>query len=123
MLKRIGTLWGKIKITAGLIGLYINGFNFILLTITAYPVVSEWLHQRQIAIPFWQYEGVMLAVIAIIMYVEYKLSMSGYYRASNELSWKHDNPIRKELEEVRKENAELKGLVLSLIEAQKDNKK
>lgn len=123
MLKRLGTLWGKIKITAGLIGLYINGFNFILLTITAYPVVSEWLHQRQIAIPFWQYEGVMLAVIAIIMYVEYKLSMSGYYRASNELSWKHDNPIRKELEEVRKENAELKGLVLSLIETQKDNKK
>jgi hypothetical protein len=107
-IKKLSILWGKIKITAGLISLYITAFNFILLTITAYPVIADWLQQREILIPFWQFEVGMIAIIMIVMYAEYKISMSGYYRASNELTWNNDNPVRVELEAIRQENKELK---------------
>lgn len=116
--KKLGTYWGKFKITAGLISLYITGFNLILLTITAYPVIIEWLHQRNIVIPFWQYEGIIIFGIILILYVEYKFSLPGYYRASNDQQWKNDNPVRVELEAIREENAELKKqneLILKIL--------
>lgn len=111
MLKKLGTLWGKIKITGGLIGLYIQAFNFLLLTITAYPVITEWLHQRNIVIPFWLFEAVIFLIVGLILYIEYKFSLPGYYRASNEQTWRNDNPIRVELEGIRKENKELRLLI------------
>lgn len=114
-LKSLGTFWGKLKITGGLIGLYITAINFILLTITAYPVISEWLHAKNILIPFWQFEVLVVLAICLVLFLEYKFSLPGYYRASNEQVWRNDNPIRIELEAIRAENKELRKLVEDLI--------
>lgn len=108
MLKKLGTLWGKLKITGGLIGLYIQAFNFVLLTITAYPVIMDWFHQHGVAIPFWLFEIVIFMGVGAILFIEYKFSLPGYYRASNEQVWCNDNPIRIELEAIRDENKNLK---------------
>lgn len=123
MLRKLGTLWGKLKITAGLIGLYIQGFNFVLLTITAYPVIVEWLHQRNIIIPFWLFELIIFIGVTIILYIEYRFSLPGYYRASNEQVWRNDNPIRIELEAIRKENKELKEQLGNVLKEIKGLKK
>ena len=106
--KSLGTWWGKLKITAGMISLYITGFNFILLTVTAYPVITDWLHDKNVVIPFWQFESVVILAVCILLFLEYKFSLPGYYRASNEQTWRNDNPIKVEILALRKENEELK---------------
>jgi hypothetical protein len=121
MLKRLGTLWGKLKITGGLIGLYIQAFNFVLLTITAYPVIMDWFYKKDIIVPFWLFEMVIFVGVGLILFVEYKFSLPGYYRASNEQVWRNDNPIRVELEEIRKENRELKAQLTDIQKLMKDS--
>jgi hypothetical protein len=122
MLKKIGTFWGKLKITAGLIGLYIQAFNFILLTITAYPVIIEWFHEKGIVFPFWLFEIVVFSIVMSIITFEWKFSLPGYYRASNDQTWNNENPMRKEIEAIRAENTELKKLILEVLKNQKEIK-
>lgn len=120
MFRKLGTFWGKLKITGGLIGLYIQAFNFVLLTITAYPVIIEWFHDRGIAFPFWLFEVIIFSVVISVILFEWKFSLPGYYRASNAQMWNNDNPMRKEIEAIRAENAELKKLLTEILEKQKD---
>jgi hypothetical protein len=107
--KSLGTLWGEFKILSGMISFYVTGGTFIFGSITAYPVVSAWLHQKFIVIPFWQYILAIFVGIALILLVERKVSLPGYYRKSNQLVWNNDNPMKTEIEAIRQENKELKS--------------
>ena len=75
--------------------------------VSAYGV----LLQRGYNIPFWVFLVLTFSGIAAMALFVWKFTMHSTFSAWNYQWWEHDNPMRKEVEEIKKELAEIKKLI------------
>jgi hypothetical protein len=55
-----------------------------------------------ISIPFWSFGAVILIGVVVVLLSEYKFSTPSQQAFANEQFWKHDNPMRVEMENAEK---------------------
>ena len=101
--KNIGDWWGGIKFVSSQVSLYVTVLNLVLLTITAYYTsISPWLHGRAIAIPFWVFILSIVALLAVVMVIEYKMSLPSFFSFWNSQFYQHGNELRTDIEALQK---------------------
>jgi hypothetical protein len=100
-------LWmGGIKHSMGQIGIYVSFINLILLIITSYN--TGWVQRYFVGLNFFQFTGIIIGLILMALLFEFKVDMPNYFGFWNQQFWRHDNPLRQNLEAMNRKIDELK---------------
>ena len=108
---------------AGYATFMILGMNII----TAYPLISGWLYSLiGINVPMIVLVLAIGFVLVVIMIIEYKYSLGSIQSFSNEQWYKHNNPMKKYMEERDRVYNEKLDKILAILplvdkEKMKDN--
>lgn len=98
-----GSGWGAFKSTWANAISYMSIFNTAMIAPMAYVTwISPWLQPMGISIPFWSFGAVILIGVVVVLLSEYKFSTPSQQAFANEQFWKHDNPMRVEMENAEK---------------------
>ena len=120
--KNIGKVWGVTAQIAGQLSIFVGMMSMSLIAVTAYnTTLAGWLSEKGIHISFWMFALVLILLIAIPAVLIWKFALPSFFSTLNEQAYEHDNPIRKDLEALAKENKEMKKMLEELLE--KDNEK
>ena len=99
----IGAWWGAFKSTWNNAAAYMSIFNTAMIVPMAYVTwVAPLLQPMGIAIPFWIFGMVLLVGVVVVLLLEYKLSIPSSQSFANKQFWKHDNPIRAEMNNIER---------------------
>lgn len=93
-----GNAWGHLMQVAGQVGYVITVVNLCLLIITT----STLLQTRGIMAPVWLLGLLAVIVIGSAGVVIFKFGLPSFFGAWNQQFYKHDNPMRKDLEEIKR---------------------
>ena len=102
---KMGKSWGNLMQVAGQIGYVITVVNLCLLIITT----STLLQSRGVMMPVWLLGLLAVIIIGIAGILIFKFGLPSFFSAWNDQFYKHDNPMRKDLEEIKRQLAELKN--------------
>ena len=114
--RNIGKQWGIIAQVAGQISIFVSIIILCLSMVTAYnTTLSGWLVDRGIYISFWVFAAVIAFLVIIPAILVWKFALPSYLSSLNEQIYKHDNPIRRDIEKVAEDTAEIKRLLKEMI--------
>lgn len=82
---------------------YIGILNFLMLAATSYTVVVKGI----IDVPFWVFLLGMVVVVLVAMIFEYTIMLPSELSFTNWQTYEHDNPIRRDLEEIKEKLKEI----------------
>ncbi len=117
--RNIGKQWGVIAQVAGQASIFVTMISLCLIAVTAYnTTLSGWLIQRGIHIGFWVFAIVLLVFLVVPTVLIWKFALPSYFSSMNEQVYQHDNPIKKDIEKLSKDNAEIKRLLKEVINRQ-----
>jgi len=97
---------GGIKNLFSRTAFYISIFNFCMLCGVSYQIVIK----EYFSIPLWIFIICALFMVVIAMVFEYTIMMPSEIAFTNEEVYKHNNPIRRDLEEIKKDLDYLKKI-------------
>ena len=101
--KNIGKQWGTVANVAAQLSLLIAMLNLILLITTAYnTTLSGWFRAYGIPINFVTFVGLIALLLFVAAVLVYKFALPSYFSAMNDQVYRHDNPIRADIERVQK---------------------
>lgn len=98
--KRLGGIKNLFTRTA----FYISLVNFLMLATTTYVIVVKEYFQ----LPFWMFMFGIICLVLIAMIFEYTIMLPSEIAFGNWQVYTHDNPIRRDLEEIKKDLEYLK---------------
>lgn len=98
---------GGIKNLFSRTAFYISIFNFCMLCGVSYQVVVK----EYFSVPLWVFVVCAAFMIGMCMIFEYTIMLPSEIAFTNEEIYKHNNPIRRDLEEIKKDLKYLKGKV------------
>lgn len=97
-----GRGWGYVAQVASQAAIFITVLNLFMLAATFYQTtLSLWLQDRGIVFPFWLFMSVLVAVLALMAVVLYKFAVPSFFNAFSEQFYKHDNPLRADIEVIK----------------------
>lgn len=101
--------WGKFRFMYNHAIFYVGVIQMVLIAATAYnttlqPWMAEYLGWN---IAFWQYCIALGAMLLVGMILEFTIGVPAVIAISNEQMYKHQNPIRADLDKVRSQQAEM----------------
>lgn len=114
--KKVSPFWGGIKELLGRAMFYVGIINFILIMITAYHTSIKDI----MSIPFWTFFLVLTAILFIVMVFEYIVILPSSISFSNRQSYKHDNPIKDDMNRILKKLDDIEQRLRLLEQQQKD---
>jgi hypothetical protein len=89
---------------------YVTALNFILLAATAYnTTLREPLHEWFPWLTFPLFLAILAIVLAFSMVLEYKLVLPSTIAYLNQQGYKHQNPIREQLDRIENELRNLRN--------------
>jgi hypothetical protein len=101
--KNIGKFWGMIAQVAGQVAVFVSIINLFLIAVTAYnTTLSGYFEQHGVHISFWVFALVIVGLLLVAFLLMWKFALPSYYSSFNEQFYRHDNPIRADLEEIKK---------------------
>ena len=107
--KNIGRHWGGIKQVAQQLSFYVQILNLALIGVVAYhTTITDWCSRLGISITLWKFGCAIVFLLCLAAVLEYKFTIPSFYSFWNQQWWEHDNPMRKEMEALRKEVRSLK---------------
>jgi len=80
--------------------------QIVMISIQVITLASV-LQLRGIMVPVWLIGLLAFSIVGTAGILIFKLGNPSYFAALNEQAYKHDNPIRKDLEDVKKTLAEI----------------
>jgi hypothetical protein len=105
---KTGRSWGYLVQVASQTSILVSVVNLCLIAVTAYSTtISPWLLERGMIIPFWFFVAGLSMLILVMALVLYKFAVPSYFNAFNEQFYKHDNPLRDDIELIKKTQAEI----------------
>jgi len=102
----LGVWWGNLHLTAQQSNTFIQMFILAFSGTAAYGVITE-----KYTLPFWLFTLVVVAALCVLASFVWKLSMPSTFISWNQQWWSHDNPLKKEVEAIRKELAEIRKVL------------
>lgn len=103
---RIGMWWGAVKQAAGQISAYVTFINMAMLSVTVYS--TGWIQEHIVNLNYLQFVGGLAVVVLLLLLFAYKVDMPSYYACWNDQMWRHDNPMRREIEKQGRDIALIK---------------
>lgn len=80
---------------------YVSGINFVLLAATAYhTTLREPIHQWMPWFTFPMFLGILVVLVSLSMVLEYKLVLPSTMAYLNLQQYKHQNPIKAQLDRI-----------------------
>ena len=96
-----GQLWGGFKATVSSASSYASWISMGMQAVVLYTVTTPTMNEKNISIPFWVFV-LCIAVMAIaILTFEWKVTIPSAVRFTNAQAYRHDNPIRTDLEQLK----------------------
>ncbi len=118
--KNIGRQWGSFVLVVTQMGIFTSSLTLLLVAINAYGEISGWLRIHGVTMPFWVFiVGIFGLMVVVFPVLAWKFLLPSYYSSSNEQFFRHNNPIMKDMEELKKNNAEMKELLEELVKKQR----
>ena len=112
---KVGKSWGHLMQVAGQIGYVITVVNLCLLIITT----STLLQTRGIMMPVWLLGLLAVIVIGSAGLIIFKYGLPSFFGAWNQQFYKHNNPMRADLEKIQKQLDEMARKIDELCKEQK----
>ncbi len=117
----VGGFVGGIKDILTRVILYVSFINFLLLAVTAYHTTLEstlrtWMSWMTLPI----FVGILTVLVLISMVIEYKIVLPSTIAYLNLQGYKHQNPIREQLDRVERTLADIQE---KIQEQEKDESK
>jgi hypothetical protein len=104
----VGPWWGALMMLLGRMASYATFVTLGLTILYSYPTVSNAIYTvTNINLTIWELALLIILGLAIFMVIEYKFSIAAITAFNNSQWYKHDNPMRKDLEFVKKQNIEI----------------
>jgi len=102
--KGIVKWWGNFRYIATHITFYSTILILAMTATTAYNTTIKLWMKVYLGVDLQYYIFILLIVIFVLGAVifEWKVTLPGYFRVFNEQMYKHDNPIRRDLELIKK---------------------
>ncbi len=83
---------------------YMSIINFILIAVTAYyTTLRPFLLVYAPWFKVWMWLGLLVIIVLVMMVLEYKFVYASWYTFRNRQEFEHENLIRKEIQELRKD--------------------
>ena len=95
---------GGLKLLFARSSFYISILNFLMLASTSYVIVVK----KYFYVPFWLFILSMISLIVIVMFFEWAIMLPSEIAFTNWQYYEHNNPIRTDLETIKKSIEELK---------------
>ena len=102
----IGKWWGLGKLLAQHIMTYVQFIQLAMVGGTFYLVVTD----KAPSIPIWLLALITVVLVLGMILFEWKFGWPSYFGVWNQQVWEHNNPLKKEIEAIRKELREIKKL-------------
>lgn len=110
--RNTGKRWGTIIQVVQQESIFISLTILSLQVVAVYPTLHGWFAQWGIYIPFWLFA---LTIICGVLFtgamVVWKYSLPSYFSAFNDQFYRHDNLLRRDIEELKKANTEILELL------------
>lgn len=100
----IGNTWGYIVQVASQGGIVIQ----VVMLSTQVIILASVLQLRGIMIPVWLIGLLAFSIVGTAGILIFKLGNPSYFAAWNEQFYKHNNPLRKDIEDIKRTLAELR---------------
>ena len=98
---KTGQSLGLIKLLIQNVVPYFNMFTMVFAGIAAYVPISAWCIGMGFQLPFWMFGLIVLVVVITLPIAEYIIMMPSFYASWNHQVWNHDNPMKKEIEDMQ----------------------
>ena len=100
----IGNWWGAVMTLAGRISGYVSMINLVLLAFFAYPSISGFIvNYTGIVIPLWLFMVCIVLLPFVMMILEYVFGLPSFIAFNNQQAYKHNNPVRVDIEILKKD--------------------
>ncbi len=123
--KLLGTWWGNLQTIAQHTNIYIQFMILCFSGTSAYAVLATTLHEWGYQLPFWQFVLGVVIVIGIMSIFAWRFSIPSTFATWNQQWWENGNAARPILEQLQKDNDELKkniSEIKKLLEAKNEQK-
>lgn len=98
-----GKSWGYIAQVASQVSILIAVVNLLLIAVTAYnTTLFPWLKIHGLSLPFWLFLTMLFVFMLISSLFLYKFAVPSFFSAFNDQFYKHDNPMRKDIDELKR---------------------
>ena len=94
--------WGRFSLAASQIAMFVSSLTFLMVAVNAYAPVAEWLMEHGIHLPFWMFMAIVVVPIVIAYVLAWKFLVPSFYRSSTEQFWLQNNPLIKEIQDIKK---------------------
>jgi len=108
----IGVGWGRIEQSATRLSFYVTMLNLFLLLATAYATTFfPWMKEHGFVVPFWVFLLVILLLLVLTLLFIYKITLPAFFSSWNEQFYKHNNPMRADIQALQSKVNELCELI------------
>lgn len=113
----VGTWWGALMTLGGRINSYVSLINLGLLLIFSYSSVADIVFKiTGIQFTLWGLMLVIFIILCAVMVIEYKFSLASIASFNNNQWYKHDNMMRRDLENIKEQNQQIKEDIVKLMQ-------
>lgn len=99
--RRVSDIWGRFALAGSQIAILVSAYTMLMVTVNAYVPISSWLTGYGISVQFWVFIVIILVPIIIAYILAWKYLVKPFYRSSVEQFWLQDNPLAKEIAEIK----------------------
>lgn len=104
--------WGRLKLLGSQIGVYATVLTLMFAATGTYSTsIKPFLAEYGINLPFILYIVAIIVILGLLLIFEYKITLPGYFSLYNQQVYRHDNPIVRDLRELKKELKEIKKML------------
>jgi hypothetical protein len=104
----LGRWWGNLQTIAQHTNIYIQFLILSFSGVSAYYGISTYLHEHGMALPFWGFVLFVIVSIAALSLFVWRLSIPSTFATWNFQWWNNDNPLKPIVEQLVKDNTEMK---------------
>lgn len=97
----VGMAWGGFKAIISSASGYASWISLAMQAVVLYTVLTPYMQTRDIELPFWCFVLILFVLVICVMLFEWKVTIPSVMKFSNAQQYKHDNPIRKDLEQLK----------------------
>jgi hypothetical protein len=94
--RKVGNFYGNFMQVAQQLGLVSQIISLCLLIVTTASVLQD----RGIQVPVWLLGLLVIGIICVAALLVFTLGVPSYFGAFNEQMYKHNNPMRKDIEKI-----------------------
>lgn len=113
--RTIGRSWGYTAQVASQAAIFITVLNLFMLAATFYKTtLLVWLTERNLYVAFWEFMVVLIALLMIMAVLLYKFAVPSFFSAFSEQFYKHNNPLKDDIDALKRDNKEIIGRLKKL---------